>query len=105
MSVLSIDLPDGLLAANALSAEEAVREARLLLAAKWFEMGRISGGRAAELAGMSRAELMFELSRLGVSPIQLDADEIEKEFGEATAGARLSSERDTSQPAGARRRP
>jgi predicted HTH domain antitoxin len=81
MSVLTLDLPDAMQASNALSAEALAAEARLLLAAKWFEMGRLSGGRAAELARMSRAEFIFAISRLGISPVQVDREDLSRELG------------------------
>jgi predicted HTH domain antitoxin len=43
------------------------REAKLLLAAKLFEMGRLSSGKAAELSGMGRVEFLMSLQRVGVS--------------------------------------
>lgn len=52
------------------------REMRLAAAAKWYDMGMISQGRAAEIAGLSRAEFLAALYRLGISPFQVDADEL-----------------------------
>jgi predicted HTH domain antitoxin len=43
----------------------------------WYERRQVSQGRAAEIAGVSRAELIDALSRDGVSPFQDDdADEL-----------------------------
>lgn len=39
----------------------------------------ISQAKAAEIAGLSRAEFLNALKRFGVSPFQVDADEIIKE--------------------------
>jgi len=44
-----------------------VRELRLAAAVKWYEMKRISQGRAAKIAGLSRSEFIEALDRLGVS--------------------------------------
>ncbi len=82
MSSLAIELPESLLATTHLSREELLREARLLLAAKMFETGRLSSGRAAELCGLSRVEFLFEASKMGVSPVQLDAEEMAIEFAQ-----------------------
>jgi predicted HTH domain antitoxin len=46
------------------------RELRLAAAVKWYELGRISQGKAAELAGLSRAEFVGQLRRFSVSPFQ-----------------------------------
>ena len=59
------------------------RELRIAAAALWYERGLISQGRAARIAGVSRAELMVALARYGVSPFQETADEI---IGSATHG-------------------
>ncbi len=52
--VLTIPYPDDLLLALNESEDTFAQEARLLLAIKLYEMGRISTGMAARLSGMSR---------------------------------------------------
>ena len=47
---------------------------------QWFDEGRISQGRAAELLGISRAELFDVLWRHGVSPIQITPEELAAEL-------------------------
>jgi predicted HTH domain antitoxin len=49
---------------------------RVAAAAKWYENGVISQGKAAEIAGLSRAEFMNALNQFKVSPFQYNADEI-----------------------------
>ena len=46
------------------------RELRIAAAVKWYELHRISQGRAAEIAGLSRAEFIDALGGYGVSPFQ-----------------------------------
>jgi predicted HTH domain antitoxin len=53
-----------------------VAEMRWAAAIKWYEMGRLSQAKAAEVAGISRSEFLTALARYGVSPFQYDADEI-----------------------------
>ncbi len=48
--------------------------------AKWFDEGRISQGKAAELLGISRAELFDVLWRHKVSPIQVTPEELAEEL-------------------------
>lgn len=55
------------------------RELRLAAAVKWYEMRQISQERAAEVAGLSRADFMKALGRFGVSPFQKDVDELREE--------------------------
>ncbi len=45
-----------------------VREMRVAAAAKWYENGVISQGKAAEIAGLSRAEFINALNQFKVSP-------------------------------------
>ena len=47
---------------------------------QWFDKGRISQGRAAELLGLSRAELFDVLGRQEVSPIQVTPEELAEEL-------------------------
>ena len=62
MSQLTIDYPEDLLVALASTPELFEREARLLLAAKLYELGRISSGVAARIAQMERAEFLLSLA-------------------------------------------
>jgi predicted HTH domain antitoxin len=58
-------------------------EARLLLAVKLYEQGRLSTGMAARLAGMSRVAYMFTLDRFGLSPIGLEPGELAQDLANA----------------------
>ena len=50
------------------------------LAAKLFEDGRLSLGKAAEMAGMSKREFMNSLKSLGASIFNIPSDDLEDEF-------------------------
>jgi len=54
---------------------------RLAAAAKGYELGRVSQSKAADIAGVSRAEFLTALASYGVSPWQYDADEVVQEVG------------------------
>ena len=45
----------------------------------WYDRRLISQGRAAEIAGLSRAAFIDALSRYGVTPFQVDAEELIEE--------------------------
>jgi len=60
---------------------EVDRELRLLLAVKLFELGRVSLGQAAEIAGRGKVEFIDELGRLCVPLIDYDDLDAEFEFG------------------------
>ncbi|HXH10273.1 MAG TPA: UPF0175 family protein [Alphaproteobacteria bacterium] len=81
MVQMTIDMPEGVLAALREDPATFVRELRLAVAVKWYEMGRISLGRAAGIAGASRSECIAALGRFGVSPFQASAEEMIEEAG------------------------
>ena len=62
--------------------EAFTRELRVAAAVKWYEMHRISQGRAAEIAGLSRAEFIDALSRYEVSPFQETMGDLSEALGE-----------------------
>lgn len=79
-NTLTIEYPDDLLFTLGVSDKEFSEEARLLLAAKLYELGKISSGQAARLAGKTRVEFLFSLSRLGVSTSNLREDDLPDEL-------------------------
>ena len=75
---LSIPYDDALLLDVSLTPPEFEAEARFLLAAKLYELGRVTSGRAAALCEMTRVEFLLSLARVGVSMTNLrpeDADD------------------------------
>ena len=60
--------------------EELVREIVLMAAIKMFELGKLSSGKASELAGISRREFLEKCSMYGVSVFNYSDDEIAEEL-------------------------
>ena len=60
--------------------EELVREIVLMAAMKMFELGKLSSGKASELAGISRREFLEKCSMYGVSVFNYSDDEIAQEL-------------------------
>ena len=84
MSVaLKLDMPEGVFSAIRKSPAEFVTEMRLAAAVKWYELGLVSQEKAAEIAGLGRADFISSLGRFKVSPFQYTADEIEEELKNA----------------------
>ncbi|MEK6749732.1 MAG: UPF0175 family protein [Pseudomonadota bacterium] len=77
---LLIEYGDEVLFGTGLSEAEFDAEARLLLAAKLFELGKLSSGQAANLCGKGRVEFLFALERVGVSMSNLRPEDIETEL-------------------------
>lgn len=78
---VSIELSREVLSALRKEPKDFVREMRVAAAVKWYEMKTVSQAKAAEIAGLSRAEFIDALGRFGVSPFQYDSDELIKESG------------------------
>jgi predicted HTH domain antitoxin len=81
--VLKLDMPEGAFSALRKDPDEFTKELRLAAAVKWYEMGIISQEKAAEIAGLSRSEFIFSLSRFKVSPFQYTAEEIAEDMQDA----------------------
>jgi len=80
MAIVDIEVPEQILAITGKTPEEFAGDARLLLAAKLFELGRLSSGHAAKLCGMNRSDFLLALGDLGVSMIQTDVDDLRQEL-------------------------
>ena len=83
MSRLNIPVPDDAMAALNLSPVEAADEFRFAAAAKLYELGRLSSGAAASLAGVPRTVFLSRLSDYGVSAFRVDEDELKQDLSRA----------------------
>ena len=73
-----IDVPEAILLAEKTDAQTFAREVRMLAAVKLYELGRLSSGRAAELAGIPRVEFLLALGRYNVFPFEAELNELEQ---------------------------
>ena len=55
----------------------------MLAAVKLYELGKLSSGRAAELAGVTRVEFLLALGRYQVSPFALDGETLAQDIANA----------------------
>ena len=75
-NVLTIKYSDDILLSLKESKEEFEEEARYLLALKLYELGKISSGNAAKIAGISRVSFLLRMGTYKVSPFQMNLNEI-----------------------------
>lgn len=79
-NTLTIDYSDDLLFRLGVSREKFSGEAKLLLAAKLYELGRLSSGEAAQFVGKTRIEFLFALENLGIPMSNLRSDDVESDL-------------------------
>jgi predicted HTH domain antitoxin len=77
---IQIDVPDEIVLAESTDAAAFGREMRLLAAIKLYELGRLTSGRAARLADMSRVAFLAELDRHRVFPLEAELKEMEQQI-------------------------
>lgn len=77
---LKIKYPSGFEQAVHMTKDEMEQHIRLMAALKMFELGKVSSGKAAELAGMSRIDFLETCARYRVSIFNYPPDEVESEI-------------------------
>ena len=84
MQTVSLEIPATTFAALGESPDEFVSEMRIAAAVKWYEVGKLSQGKAAEVAGLSRSAFIEALSRFKVSPMQYTEKELAEDLADAS---------------------
>ncbi len=84
---LTVEYPADVRVALRESKEEFARELKMLAAVKLYELGRVSSGKAAALAGTDRVSFLLGLGRYRVSVFNYSPEELERELAEAKGRA------------------
>lgn len=79
----NITYPEKLPDALQLTHEQFKENAKMAMAVKLFEMGKLSSGMAAQLAGVDRIFFLLNLYKYGVNMIDMDNDELESDIKNA----------------------
>jgi len=80
MKTLIVTFPNDFELAVSTTSEELEAQVRLMAALKMFELGKLSSGKAAELAGMSRVEFFEMCGRYRVSIFNYSPEDLESEL-------------------------
>ncbi len=75
-----MDVPADAFAALRRSPDEFAREMRLAAAMLWYSRGVLSQEKAAEIAGLNRAEFLAELARNKIDVFAVDFDDLDEEL-------------------------
>ena len=83
MRSLTIDYGEEVLLALGLSPDQFREEAKILIAVKLHEMGRLSTGAAAKLAGIPKPLFLTKLADYGVDTFDLSDEELRRDMTHA----------------------
>ena len=83
MCTVTLSLPDEALIALKLSPEGLADELRLAGAIKLYELGKLSSGAAAGLAGVPRTVFLTKLADYGVATFRLTEEELREDMRRA----------------------
>ena len=78
-----ISFPKELLVSMKETEEDFVRQLKILAAVKLFEMGKLSLGKAAQLAGMNRYRFILTIGGLKISIFKTNKEELKKDVESA----------------------
>ena len=79
MKTIQFDLPSEIFLCLKETPHELTQEIRMAAAAKLYELGKLSSGRAAELAGIPRGSFLQSLARYGVPVFEMMEDELRQD--------------------------
>jgi len=79
MDVMMLDIPQESLVALKISRDELGMALRMAAAMKYYEMGQLSSGAAARLAGVPRVVFLARLADYGVDTFRLTEEDLQRE--------------------------
>jgi predicted HTH domain antitoxin len=85
-NVLTIEYSDDLLKRLGISRDKFPDQAKFLLAAKLYELGHLSSGEAATMAGLGRVDFLLSLNKIGIPMSNLQLTDLESDIDFALNG-------------------
>ncbi|MGH8614524.1 MAG: UPF0175 family protein [Gammaproteobacteria bacterium] len=76
-------MPDDVFSPLRRSPKDFGREMRLAAAIRWYQRGDVSQEKAAQIAGLNRADFLSALAREQVDVFQVDFDDLKRELERA----------------------
>ncbi len=83
MVKLTIEVPEEAFSALRETPDRFAAELRFAAAVQWYHGGRLSGSKAAQVAGMTRLEFLDELARRKLDVVRVDPDQLRRELADA----------------------
>ncbi len=83
MTTISFELPDEAVLSMHVPPTEVERELRMAAAVKLYELGRLSSGAAARLAGIPRVAFLAKLADYGVDTFRMSEEELVADLSHA----------------------
>lgn len=80
MNQFTLDYPETLPGLLKLSSEEFHQEMKFIIAGKLYDMGKLSCGKAAELAGTNRIDFLESLHKYGYCSVNIQDEQIDVEL-------------------------
>lgn len=83
MEKITLEVPEEVLISLKETSEEFSRDLLMLAAVKLYQMGKLSSGRSAQLAGITRVSFLQSLARYEVPIFDLTTEELQRDFENA----------------------
>ncbi|MBI2919593.1 MAG: UPF0175 family protein [Planctomycetes bacterium] len=80
MTTVTLQLPNEIFALLRQSPGELAKDLQFIAAIEWYRRGLVSQGRAAELAGVARADFIAELASRKIEVFHVDIEDLKGEL-------------------------